>query len=301
MKQFLIITADDFGLKETVNEAVEQGSRLGLLSAASLMMGEAATADAVRRARALPGLRVGLHIVLADGQSVLPPKCIPALVDATGRMNGRLFVNALRFAAEPRVRQQLEAEIRAQFSAFALTGLPLDHVNVHKHLHLNPIVLAIILRVGREFGMSAMRIPDEPLRVAAMTRAWSPLIYNLLLKPWVRAMRYRVRAAGLVCNDTIVGVAASGALTEDYLLGVLAKLPQGVTEIYLHPCSESGALVAPSMHRYRHADELSALLSPRVRQLVASLGIGHGGYTDIPTAMRSLRSPAASGRFRTGN
>src|SRR3984885_904768 len=141
MQRFLIVTAADFGLHEAVNQAIERESRDGILTAASLMVGAPAAADAVRRARKLPHLRVGLHLVLADGRAVLPPESIPSLVDQTGYMNSRMFVNGVRFFALPGVRRQLEAEIRAQFAAFARTGLTLDHVNVHKHFHLHPTLL----------------------------------------------------------------------------------------------------------------------------------------------------------------
>jgi predicted glycoside hydrolase/deacetylase ChbG (UPF0249 family) len=70
MRKYLIVTADDFGLHESVNEAVEQASQAGVLTAASLMVGAPAAADAVRRARKLPHLRVGLHLVLADGRAI---------------------------------------------------------------------------------------------------------------------------------------------------------------------------------------------------------------------------------------
>ena len=45
--RFLIVTADDFGLHEAVNEAVEQASRTGVLTAASLMVAAPAAADAI--------------------------------------------------------------------------------------------------------------------------------------------------------------------------------------------------------------------------------------------------------------
>ncbi|NUO88439.1 MAG: ChbG/HpnK family deacetylase, partial [Cupriavidus sp.] len=67
----LIVTADDFGLHPAVNEAVELAHRDGVLNAASLMVGAPAAADAVARARRLPALRVGLHVVLADGPATL--------------------------------------------------------------------------------------------------------------------------------------------------------------------------------------------------------------------------------------
>ena len=68
----LIVTADDFGAAREVNEAVELAHTRGILTAASLMMSGAAVGDAVARARRLPALRVGLHLVLVDGAPVLP-------------------------------------------------------------------------------------------------------------------------------------------------------------------------------------------------------------------------------------
>ena len=43
-QKFLIVTADDFGLHEAVNDAVEVASRSGVLTAASLMVAAPAAA-----------------------------------------------------------------------------------------------------------------------------------------------------------------------------------------------------------------------------------------------------------------
>jgi hopanoid biosynthesis associated protein HpnK len=289
MRNFLIVTADDFGLHEAVNEAVEQASRVGILTAASLMVGAPAAADAIRRARELPRLRVGLHLVLADGRAVLAPELIPDLADQCGRMNSRMFVNGVRFFVSAAVRRQLEAEIRAQFSAFARTGLTLDHVNVHKHFHLHPTLLQMLLRIGREYGVSAVRVPDEPLWFAARGGRGIPWMAAALLAPWNALMKRRLRAAGMPHNDSVFGVAASGAMDEKTLLAILARLPPGITEIYLHPATISGSAIAASMSGYRHADELSALLSPRVRAAAAAAGIRLGGYVDALLAREAAR------------
>ena len=289
MRKFLIVTADDFGLHEAVNEAVEQASRAGILTAASLMVGAPAAADAIRRARELPRLRVGLHLVLADGAAVLAPELIPGLADRSGRMNSRMFVNGVRFFASAALRRQLEAEIRAQFSAFARTGLVLDHVNVHKHFHLHPTLLQMLLRIGREYGASAVRVPDEPLWFAARGGRWIPWMSAALLAPWNALMKRRLRVAGMPHNDSVFGVAASGAMDEGTLLAVLARLPPGITEIYLHPATVSGSAIAASMSGYRHADELAALLSPRVRAAAAAAGIRQGGYVDALLAREAAR------------
>ncbi len=281
MQKFLIVTADDFGLHESVNDAVEQASRAGILTAASLMVAAPAAADAVRRARKQPQLRVGLHLVLADGHAMLTPDLVPGLADQDGRMNSRMFVNGVRFFVLPELRRQLDAEIRAQFSAFVRTGLKLDHVNVHKHFHLHPTLLKIVLRIGREFGMRAVRVPDEPVWFAARSGNWVSGAHAILLKPWIALMRHRLRVARIAHNDRIFGIAASGAMDEEKLLTVLARLPPGVTEIYLHPAVGSGSAITESMSAYRHADELAALLSPRVRAAIGAGDIRLGGYADI--------------------
>ena len=293
-RKFLIVTADDFGLHESVNDAVEQASRAGVLTAASLMVAAPAAADAVRRARTLPQLRVGLHLVLADGRALLAPSLIPDLADSAGHMNGRMLDRGVRIFALPRVRRQLEAEIRAQFSAFVRTGLTLDHVNVHKHFHLHPTILALVLKIGRDYGASAVRLPDEPFWFAARSGNWGAGISAGLLAPWVALMRRRLRSARVAHNDSLFGIAASGAMGERELLAILSRLPAGITEIYLHPAVLSGAQIAASMHGYRHAEELGALLSPRVREAISSADVDHGGYKD---ALRAHPAPALEGRF----
>jgi chitin disaccharide deacetylase len=281
MRQFLIVTADDFGLHGSVNEAIEQASREGILTAASLMVGAPAAADAIRRARALPDLRVGLHVVLADGKAVLAPSSIPGLADGSGHMDSRMFARGLRYFALPSVRRQLEAEIRAQFAAFARTGLPLDHVNVHKHFHLHPTILGMLLRIGRDYGAPAVRIPAEPAWFAGRGGGWAARARGILLMPWIALMKARLRAARVLHNDQIFGLADSGAMDEAKILEIIAGLPAGVTEIYLHPATESGAAIAASMGAYRHLEELRALLSPRVREAIDGAGIARGGYGDL--------------------
>jgi hopanoid biosynthesis associated protein HpnK len=250
----LIVTADDFGLHEAVNEAVERGYRDGVLRAASLMVAAPAVADAVARAKQNPGLAVGLHLVLADGRAMLPPTRIPDLVDAQGMFDSNMVRNGFRFFFLPHVRRQLADEIRAQFEAFAATGLKLDHVNAHKHFHLHPTILTLMLTIGREFGLRAIRLPSEP--------GMGPW-----LRPWLALMRARLDRAGVGYNDHVFGLRHSGGMDEAVMLDILRNLPDGLSEVYLHPASHGH--ITDSMADYRHADELAALLSPRVRQTIA--------------------------------
>src|SRR4051812_49261947 len=123
----LIVTADDFGLAQEINEAVEAAHRSGILTAASLMVGGAAAADAVARARALPSLKMGLHVVLVDGPPTLPPSQIPRLIGPAGRLRSDLVRLGVEIGSSWELRRQLRAEITAQFEAYRGTALPLDH------------------------------------------------------------------------------------------------------------------------------------------------------------------------------
>jgi hopanoid biosynthesis associated protein HpnK len=272
----LIITADDFGLHTSVNHAVERAHLDGVLSAASLMVGAPAARDAIARTRACPRLRVGLHLVLADGQAVLPPRAIPDLVDADGRFGERMARDGVRFFFLPRVRRQLALEIRAQFEAFAASGLALDHVNAHKHFHLHPTILSLIMEAGRDFGLRAVRLPRER-GVRPLSQAW--------LRPWLAMLQARLKAAGLAHNDYLLGLRQSGRFDEAALVDALQALPSaGVGELYLHPALESGSTIAASMPGYRHADEFAALVSPRVAHICAGLaerGVRFGGFADL--------------------
>ena len=274
----MAITADDFGLSEPVNAAVEEAHRRGILSAASLMVGGPAAADAVKRARALPSLRIGLHVVLVNDDPIIPPAQIPALVDASGRLRNDLVGYSARSTIDPSMRRQIRAEIAAQFEAFRATGLPLDHVNAHRHFHLNPIVAASIVRIGRQYGMQALRVPLEPWRVVADIDPQTRRVAGRIVAPWAAWMRHQVRRAGLNTADAVFGLAWSGAMTKSRLASLLGRLPPGFVEIYLHPATtDAFAGAAPG---YRYADEFAALCDADCIAAARRSGYAIGGYAD---------------------
>jgi hopanoid biosynthesis associated protein HpnK len=276
----LIITADDFGAAPAVNEAVERAHRGGVLSAASLMVGAPAAGDAIDRARRLPGLRVGLHLVLTDGRPVLPPSQVPHLVDGQGRFHANMAAAGATMFFHPAARRELAAEIDAQLAAFQATGLALDHVNAHKHFHLHPTIASLILKLGLRRGLRAMRLPVEP--VAPLRWAAAPgeaVVEGRLLRLWARLARGRARRAGLLAPDQVFGLQWSGAMGEARLEGLIRALPPGLTEIYLHPATEGGFEGAAA--GYAYAEELTALISPRVRSAVRESGVRLGGFSDF--------------------
>lgn len=280
----VIITGDDFGHSRGVNKAVEEAHRRGVLGTASLMVGAAAAQDAVDRARELPSLHVGLHIVLVNGSPVLPPHTLPDLVGPTGEFSPHLFRAGVSFFFSARVRLQLEREIRAQFESYRKSGLLLDHVNCHNHMHLHPTVGNLILKVGREYGLEAMRYPYEPVLPSwrASRRAVGGKIVSwLLLWPWLDLLKRRMRRAKIKGNHFIFGLHDSGKMTLGLVLGFLRHLPVGVTEIYFHPASGRCPEMESTLKTHGPQEEFETLTDPAFRQALRASDIQTISFSDL--------------------
>jgi hopanoid biosynthesis associated protein HpnK len=272
----LIVTADDFGVAVPVNEAVEEGHSRGILSAASLMVAAPAAGDAVERARRLPNLGVGLHLVLVDGQPVLPPEKLPDLVGPDGRFPKDALRMGIKIFCNTKARVQAENEIHAQFAAFRKTGLRLDHLNGHHHFHVHPTVQQIILKLAPKYGVKAVRVPHEPFLASWRATGEQPVQRFLAwLVHWRRAwwMKRRLRQAGIGYNDHIFGLVDSGQMLPGKVAWFLAGLPPGLSEVYCHPATSryEGADALPET--YEPVGEFNALIDPAVIEAMKRLGL----------------------------
>lgn len=289
----VIISADDFGLSDAVNEAVEGAYRRGVLTSASLMMNAPATADAVRRARALPGLAVGLHLVLVDGPAVLPRAAIPGLLDAMGRFPADQARRGFAYFLRPALRRQLIAEINAQFAAFTATGLVLDHVDAHKHMHLHPTVARLVIACGARHGVRAMRVPAEPPAVLAVCGD-APGLGARALYRWSSVLRRMARRAGFIVNDQVFGIHWTGHMTRTRLLALARNLPEGLSEIYCHPASRSDPALSALMPDYEHEAEYAALCDAALRQVLAASGVHLTTYGAVALPPTAGLAPASA-------
>jgi len=279
MKQ-VIISADDFGMCPEVNEAIEIAHREGLLSTASLMVAGDAAEDAIERARRLPNLRVGLHLVTIEGPAVLPPARIAGLVGPDGRFGSDQLRLGVNYFFRPTIRRQLEQEIRAQFEAFKRTGLTLDHANAHKHMHLHPTIGAMLIRIGREYGLRAVRVPLEPPRPLLAAGTVADKAGDSALRQWTKLLRRQAQAAGILTNDWCFGLAWSGHMTKERVSALAAHLPDGLSEIYFHPATAHTPYLRSLMPDYEPVAELEALLSPGFAQGLAHSHARQVHWTD---------------------
>jgi hopanoid biosynthesis associated protein HpnK len=203
-------------------------------------------------------------------------------VNGAGVFPSNPAVLGTRLSASRAARRQLAAEISAQFAAFSDSGLTLDHCNAHLHFHLHPLVGRLIVRIGTRFGLRAVRLPLEPAAMLRQLerRTWSSS--TALTVPFALALRRRLAAAGLLVAQRTFGLRWSGQMTEARLAGLIRQLPQGVSEIYLHPATGTYPGAAGG---YRYAEELQALLAPQVKALCRDSAVRLGGFGDFAAAV----------------
>jgi hopanoid biosynthesis associated protein HpnK len=272
MRRRLVVNADDFGRSRSVNEAVVRAHCDGILTTASLMVNEPAAAEAVALAREHPRLGVGLHLTLLDGRATLPPERLGGLVNGRGEFDRAPVRVGWRYFFRRELREPLRAEVRAQFAKFRETGLTLDHVNGHLHLHLHPAVLPTVIEEMERTGARHARLTRDPFWLEArlaggrwLYRAAHAVVFFGL----ARAAARRFRAHGLRHTDRVFGLLQHGRVDEAYVLRLLERLPPGDSELYAHP----------SLDEFEH--EFRALISPRVRRRVAENGIQLVRYGDL--------------------
>lgn len=268
----LIVNADDFGRSASINAAVIHAYREGILTTASLMVNESGCGEAVSLARENPGLGIGLHLTLLCGHSALPPARIPGLVNARGEFTNNPAGAGLRYFWDRRLREQLRAEIHEQFQRFRATGLPLDHVNGHLHLHLHPVVFKILMEAAAPLGIQRVRLTFDPfflnLRLASgqlWYRASHALIFHTLSAWAGRGLDRR----GIRHTRAVFGLLQNARVDTGYVNRLLPALPPGDSELYSHP----------SLDEFKN--EFEALISPGLRERVAQLGIQLIRYQDL--------------------
>ena len=236
------------------------------------MVNEPAAAEAVELAREYPRLGIGLHLTLLCGHSALKPAEIPGLVNSAGEFADSPARAGCRYFFRRDLREQLRQEIHEQFKRFRQTGLPLEHVNGHLHLHLHPVVFQILMDDARKLGIERMRLTFDPfwLNMTLTPGQWGyrtvhSLIYHCLsarARPWFKRL-------GVSHTRYVFGLLQNARVDERYICRLLPRLPVGDSELYSHP----------SLDEFRN--ELNALISPRVRNQIDALGIELIGYRDL--------------------
>lgn len=261
--RYIIINADDFGRHAEINRAVEEGLVHGCLRSATVMPGGAAFAGAIDIARRHEELGLGVHFTLVDSHPILPPEEIPSLVGSEGDFLPDHTALLKRYLKGGVNLEEVRRELAAQLQKIEVTGIPISHVDSHQHMHTLPGIIDIVLDLAARAGIRAVRTPRTPLFAGAFG-GLGQLVGRLGLSTLARLAACKAHRRGLLTPDNFAGIVAGEAVSEGELLHLIAHLPQGTTEVMMHPGMKNDVLQEDSGWQHDFEAELAAILSPRV-------------------------------------
>lgn len=271
MPKRLIINADDLGHPGGTVEATIALHRAGVVTSTTVMVNQPHWPEAAPYLRDHPELGAGVHLVMNDGCPLLSPEQVPSLVDAEGRFRDGTPL-LLRYG---RLRPaELKAEWRAQIEKFiADTGRRPDHLDLHCYYpYAFSAWFRVSLELARDYGHIPVRMPfDDAVALKAPEMA-AGMGFPAWYVRW-QGRRYQrlVARYGLQRpNYFDMSFSKDGQRTAEHLLGLLDALPDGVTELLVHPGTEG----------WREGD-YRGLLDPRVRQHIEELGIALIDYRSL--------------------
>ena len=287
----LIVTADDFGISPGVNRGVVESHRQGLTTSASLMSNLPCAGDAVARWRDCPGLGLGLHLTLTTGRPVCQPDRVPTLVGPDGAFHP-LSAWLPRAATRRLAPDDLRREIDAQIERALQMGAGLDHLDSHHHVHALPLVGRHALAAARRYGVGAIRAPVEAPRAAAP----GDLARALVVSAAARWLRGAAREAGLYTSPGFAGLSLGYGFGPERLARHLETLPDGVTELMVHPGHPDDELARLTGYVAGRERELAALVSPQSRAAVRAGGARLATWADAQSTARTRRGPHPADR-----
>ncbi|MBE8955490.1 MAG: ChbG/HpnK family deacetylase [Quinella sp. 2Q5] len=271
MKQ-LIVNADDFGRHELINRAVERAFNRGCLRSATLMAGGIAFDDAVKVAKKISGLGVGIHFTLACGNPVLPPKEIPTLVTAEGIFHAD-YVTFLKLYLRGRISlAEVRAELAAQLEKIRRAGVKLTHVDSHQHLHHVPGIVKIVLELASSAGLRAMRVADAKLFDGEL-KTFGQFVGRFGLNSLAKFTAHHAHRKNFVTPNHFAGIVAGEAVGENFMLKLIENLRDGTTEVMLHPGTDNKILQDFCQWDHDFEAELAAVTSPKVLRLLETKNI----------------------------
>ena len=257
--RYIIINADDFGRHAEINRAVEQGLVHGCLRSATVMPGGAAFAGAIDIARRHEALGLGVHFTLVDGNPILPPSEIPSLVAEDGRFLPDHTALLRRYLKGGVNLEEVRRELAAQLRKVE----PISHVDSHQHMHTLPGIIDIALDLASSARIGAVRAPRTPLFAGAFG-GLGQLVGRLGLSTLAQLAAVKAHRRGLAVTEHFSGIVAGEAVSEAELLKLIAHLPQGTTEVMMHPGTCNEVLQEDSGWQHDFEEELHAITSPRV-------------------------------------
>jgi len=280
MMRSLIVTADDFGLTEGINEGIVKARREGIVTFVNFLASGEAFDNAAGLKDELNINEMGAHLALTETVPVSDPATIPSLI----AKNGRFFRHYTTFFARLFLGMvdpdHIRLELKSQMDRLKRLGIPVTNLSSHEHIHMAPAILKIFIELAGEYNIPSIRYlnEDRPMRRFALKK-----FYKALLLPYLnKRIKPALEKKQIVFTDHLLGFLDSGKIEEEILMDMLGSMDDGYTELVTHP----GFLGPEILDRYKFhincESELYALTSPRVKKTISEKNVALVTYSSIP-------------------
>ncbi len=274
MDKRVIVNADDFGLCNGVNKAVVQAHNNGVLTSATIMTNMLAAGEAVKLAKQMPNLGVGVHLNLFEGQPLSKDSRVNCLLNNDGSFALSPAKLSLLSISRHKIRNAIRIELSAQIQWLIDNGLKPTHLDSHKHIHSFPPIFPIVCGLAKRFEITAIRFTLEPK--ALLTMPW-PLPSEggrkrtKILR--IMAKINRIQNSTFLKTDCLLGVAHTGKIDLNFFKAVALYNPTATAEVMTHPGLEDGLDPAKTRLLHQRKAELQAICSEKTKQYFNDTGI----------------------------
>ncbi|MBX7186556.1 MAG: ChbG/HpnK family deacetylase [Vicinamibacteria bacterium] len=273
MTRKLIVSADDLGLHEAINRGVLEAHEDGIVTCASIVPCGRAFEHACRLVEKRRKLGLGIHLTLVGERPLLGPDILKTLAPRGEFPKGyrQLFFGLLKGRIDP---EEIELELDAQIQRVMKAGLAISHLDSHQHTHFFPQIRRSLFRLAEHYEIRGVRACGRV--VPGRTK------FSLLLGPLARGVRRAARARGIATPDALWLPSPSGRITSRDLIAGIPKLPEGVTELVVHPGADQKLLEReyPGWG-FKWQQELAAIKATDVRDTLARHKVQLTRYSEL--------------------
>jgi chitin disaccharide deacetylase len=272
----IIVNADDLGADIARNQGIIEAIDAGGVSSVSILANAPALDDALCRIRALDSgaISFGVHFNLSEGFPV--SSGLKRLVGPEGSFHGKLAAQKLFVHPwDSELENEIDRELDAQISKLLNAGIPLDHADGHQHIHILPAVIRTVIDLSRFHGIPWIRIPEEHAsQLPDLPDNESEEAFFFCTH--ATAARPLYEASGLMVPEHFRGLYFKGKLPDLHWSEFLQGIPNGLTELMVHPGRISPEIPSGPLSRFSTADrekELLALTDGRFRHALLKTNV----------------------------
>ena len=233
--QKLIITADDYGMCDIVDKAIDAGIENGFITTTNVMLNMETLHNAASLRERFPHISVGVHWNVTTGKPLCNPQEIPTLVDKDGNF-WSIGEFKRRYSKKLIDSKDLEKELEAQYEMFEKTCGKADYWNTHENSSLHTKSFYVFAKVAQKHGIQAtrtfQRVYFDKKRLG-FKRALREFFVKRFFQIWFTKIRkmFTMPAARVVSFDKI------SKTESDVLLNALLKDGRDYIEVVFHPAT----------------------------------------------------------------